>query len=206
MPTTSTAESVDAFLESCDFFTLDVADQIGLASAFDAIARFVAKHRRLVGRIEIPGMDSPLVITESTLAGTARKFLEAVREAGRIYRRIEAAKGADTVVIEVSMDETDKPQTPAELLVILAAVADEGIPAQTIAPRFTGRFNKGVDYVGSPERFAREFEDDLAVLAFAVREFGLPESLKLSVHSGSDKFSLYPQCTRYSAGTMPACI
>ena len=46
------------------------------------------------------------------------------------------------------MDETDSPQTPPELLVILAALADEGIPVQTIAPKFTGRFNKGVDYVG----------------------------------------------------------
>ena len=90
------------------------------------------------------------------------------------------------------MDETDEAQSPAELLVILAAVADEGIPAQTIAPRFTGRFNKGVDYQGDVERFAQEFREDLAVVAFAVRRFGLPENLKLSIHSGSDKFSLYP--------------
>jgi hypothetical protein len=89
------------------------------------------------------------------------------------------------------MDETDQPQTPLELFFILAAMADEGIPAQTMAPKFTGRFNKGVDYVGEVVRFEREFNDDLCVLAFAVREFGLPPSLKLSVHSGSDKFSLY---------------
>ncbi|MCK4282992.1 MAG: hypothetical protein KAX44_01650, partial [Candidatus Brocadiae bacterium] len=88
-------------------------------------------------------------------------------------------------------DETDQPQTPVEMLFILAAVADEGIPAQTIAPKFTGRFNKGVDYVGDVTLFAKEFEQDLAVIAFAVREFSLPENLKLSVHSGSDKFSIY---------------
>lgn len=46
------------------------------------------------------------------------------------------------------MDETDAPQTPVELLLILAAIADEGIPVQTLAPKFTGRFNKGVDYSG----------------------------------------------------------
>jgi hypothetical protein len=74
---------------------------------------------------------------------------------------------------------------------ILAAIADEGIPAQTIAPKFTGRFNKGVDYVGDVAGFAKEFEEDVAVVAFAVREFGLPEALKLSIHSGSDKFSIY---------------
>src|SRR3954451_2668185 len=90
------------------------------------------------------------------------------------------------------MDETDTPQTPPELLIILAAVAAEKIPAQTIAPKFTGRFNKGVDYVGDLPQFEKEFHDDLAVIAFATERYGLPADLKLSVHSGSDKFSLYP--------------
>ena len=71
-------------------------------------------------------------------------------------------------------------------------IADEKIPAQTIAPKFTGRFNKGVDYVGDAEQFAKEFEQDVLVIDFAVKEFGLPEDLKLSVHSGSDKFTIYP--------------
>jgi len=89
------------------------------------------------------------------------------------------------------MDETDSPQTPPELLIILAAIADEKIPIQTIAPKFTGRFNKGVDYVGDVKQFAKEFEDDLHVIAYAIEQYGLPKTLKLSVHSGSDKFSIY---------------
>ena len=89
------------------------------------------------------------------------------------------------------MDETDSPQTPPELLVILAALADEAVPLQTIAPKFTGRFNKGVDYIGDLARFEKEFNEDLAVIALAVRRYGLPPTLKLSVHSGSDKFSIY---------------
>ena len=89
------------------------------------------------------------------------------------------------------MDETDSPQTPVELLIILAAIADEKIPIQTIAPKFTGRFNKGVDYVGDVAQFESEFSDDLAAIAFAVKTYGLPANLKLSVHSGRDKFSIY---------------
>ena len=89
------------------------------------------------------------------------------------------------------MDETDSPQTPVELLIILAAIADEKIPIQTIAPKFTGRFNKGVDYVGDVAQFTKEFNEDLATIAFAVKTYGLPANLKLSVHSGSDKFSIY---------------
>jgi hypothetical protein len=94
------------------------------------------------------------------------------------------------------MDETDVPQTPPELLIILAALADEKIPLQTIAPKFTGRFNKGVDYAGDPAQFEREFNEDICVIAHAIKAYGLPETLKLSIHSGSDKFSIYPAIHR----------
>jgi hypothetical protein len=121
----------------------------------------------------------------------ANKFLAAVQEAGEIYRHIAGKKGEGQFITEVSMDETDSPQTPVELLIILAAIADEKIPIQTIAPKFTGRFNKGVDYVGDLEKFSQEFADDVAVIAYAIKQYGLPGNLKLSVHSGSDKFSIY---------------
>ena len=74
---------------------------------------------------------------------------------------------------------------------ILLGLAKENIKIQTIAPKFTGRFNKGIDYIGNVNDFIREFEDDICVIKFAVKEFSLPVNLKLSVHSGSDKFSLY---------------
>jgi len=184
-------KNVDAFLDSSDFFTLDVADCIGSPPSAEDLDRFVARHRARAWRIEVPGLDAPLAITEERIARTGRKFLAAVKEAGRIYRHIEKAKGADAFVTEVSMDETESPQTPIELFLILAALADEEVLAQTIAPRFSGRFNKGVDYAGDVGQFAREFQEDVAVLALARREFGLPGNLKLSVHSGSDKFSIY---------------
>ena len=72
------------------------------------------------------------------------------------------------------------------------AIAREKIPVQTIAPKFSGKFLKGIDYVGDIRTFEREFDADLAVVAHARQVFGLPASLKISVHTGSDKFSLYP--------------
>lgn len=120
------------------------------------------------------------------------KFLPAIKEAGKIYRYIASKKGADNFVTEVSMDEVDEAQTPEELRYILREIGKEGIPVQTIAPKFTGRFNKGVDYRGDLARFEQEFEQDLLVIEEAVREYGLPDNLKLSIHSGSDKFSIYP--------------
>lgn len=183
--------TVDAFLEASDFFTLDVADWIGAKAETEAVQQFVDRHAGLVGPLSIPGIARGLHVSGPMLAAAAEKFLAAVQEAGRIYRRIRQAKGEQPVVIEVSLDETDRPQTPLELLLIMAMVAEEGIPAQTIAPRFAGRFNKGVDYVGDVAEFGQQFEEDLAVLAFAVAQFGLPRDLKLSVHSGSDKFAIY---------------
>ena len=185
-------ETVDRFLEASDFYTLDVAAAIDRPAGAGEVAEFVARHPELLERLDLPGLATPLYITREAAVETANKYLFAVKEAARIYRRIESVKGAGRFIVEVSMDETDHPQTPSEMLVILTALADERVPLQTIAPKFTGRFNKGVDYVGDLEQFEAEFRADIAVIAHAVRHCALPGNLKLSVHSGSDKFGIYP--------------
>ena len=194
-------ETVDAFVECSDFFTIDVADSIGKAAPKQEIRAFAELHPELAGRLEIPGIDRPLETGGEGVLRAAWKYLFAVKEAGKIFRYIEGRKGTGNFIAEVSMDETDSPQTPPELLIILAAMADEKIPLQTIAPKFTGRFNKGVDYAGDLAQFEREFNDDLAVIAYSVKRYGLPRNLKLSVHSGSDKFSIYAPMRRALART-----
>jgi len=210
-------KTVDRFLDASDFFTIDVADSIGQPASDADIDAFVAAQSRFAVSVTIPGIDRPLEASPQRIAAIGRKYLAAVQEAGRIYRHIAAAKGlrrtvsasrihgriyrnvakgGGRFVAEVSMDETDQPQTPVDLLFILAALAAEKVPLATIAPKFTGRFNKGADYVGDVAQFEHEFADDIAVIAFAVREFGLPADLKLSVHSGSDKFSIYAPIRR----------
>jgi tagaturonate epimerase len=184
-------DTVDRYLAPCDFFTIDVADWIGQPAADSAVQAFAARHAELEGDLQIPGIERPLHITRDFFLATAAKYLRAIEEAGRIYRKIEEKKGKGRFITEVSMDETDAPQVPAELLIILTAIAGERIPIQTIAPKFTGRFNKGVDYVGDAGKFSEEFSSDIATIAYAVKNYGLPETLKLSVHSGSDKFSIY---------------
>ena len=185
-------ETVDRFIPCSDFFTIDVADSIGKPAAPGDVQAFVDRHPELIGTISLPGVSAPFTTTRSDVERVTAKYLLAVQDAGKIYRHIIAAKGEGNVIAEVSMDETDAPQTPVELLIILAALADEKIRLQTIAPKFTGRFNKGVDYVGDLIQFEKEFNDDLAVIAHAIQQYGLPANLKLSVHSGSDKFSIYP--------------
>ena len=184
-------KTVQRFLDPCDFFTLDVADMIGQAAKPEDAAAFVAAHAELIGTVAIPGIAIPFQTDKAFVEGVADKFLAAVQDAGQIYQFLIQNKGQGRFVPEISSDETDLPQTPVELLIILAMIADQKIPIQTIAPKFTGRFNKGVDYVGDVKQFAKEFEEDLAAIAFAIKKYGLPANLKLSVHSGSDKFSIY---------------
>lgn len=184
--------NVDRFIDASDFFTIDVADYIGKPADPKDVDAFVKDNARFIGSLAIPGIAEPFEVSEAQVRAIADRYLFAVQEAGRIYRHIVEKKGEGNFVTEVSMDEVNDPQTPVEILFILSALASQKVPAQTIAPKFTGRFNKGVDYRGDVKQFEKEFEEDLLVIDFAVKEFGLMDNLKLSIHSGSDKFSIYP--------------
>lgn len=183
--------NVDLFIDSCNFFTIDVADFIGKKATENQINTFIEKYGKFSGRLSIPYIKEPLSITKQDLRKIAETYLLAIKEAKKIYRRIEEQKGKGNFIVEISMDESEYPQTPIEVLFILAAIADENIPIQTFAPRFSGKFNKGIDYTGDIKQFAKEFEILLAIIQFSIKEFSLPDNLKLSIHSGSDKFSIY---------------
>ena len=184
--------NVDRFIDASDFFTIDVADYIGKTADNRSIVKFVESNLKYIGTLSIPGITEPFKVDRALLETLAGKYLFAAQQAGKIFRHIENRKGAGNFVTEISMDEVDYPQTPIEIFFILSALSQENIPVQTIAPKFTGRFNKGVEYVGDTVQFEKEFREDLLVIDFAIKEFGLPGGLKLSIHSGSDKFSIYP--------------
>jgi len=184
--------NVDNFLYHSDFFTIDVADFIGKKADQADIDGFLKTNERFIGKFKIDRLDQEFEITRDNLRKIAVKYLYAIKKAKEIYKYIETKKGKGNFVAEVSMDEVNDPQTPLELFFILSALAEENVPLQTIAPKFSGRFNKGVDYAGDLNRFSEEFHADLLVIDKAISEFDLPSNLKLSVHSGSDKFSIYP--------------
>jgi hypothetical protein len=184
--------NVDPYIEHSDFFTIDVADYISEPADPNKKNLFIELNHKYIGKLRIPGINDSYQITEDLLSEIADKYLYATEKAAEIYQHILGKKGEGKFIPEVSMDEVTEPQSPVELFFILGALAEEKLPLQTIAPKFTGRFNKGVDYEGDLRQFEQEFEEDLLVIDFAIKEFGLPGNLKLSVHSGSDKFSIYP--------------
>jgi tagaturonate epimerase len=185
--------NVGKFIDYADFFTIDVADYIGVEPVDEVkLKEMLNQLDSLVGQIVIPGLNQAIEITKDQLLAIVSKFLPAIDEAGKIYEHIRQLKGELPFITEVSMDEVDDAQSPVDMLVILKMIAETNIPINTIAPKFTGRFNKGVDYKGDILKFEQEFEADLLVIKYAIANFGLPSNLKISVHSGSDKFSIYP--------------
>jgi hypothetical protein len=185
-------DTVDRFIESSDFFTIDVVSYIGIRASDEEIAQFLSGVEKYTGELKIAGTKLLFKTSKKQIKQIAEKYLFAAKKAWDIYRKIEKVKGNGSFITEVSMDEVAQPQTPVELFFILRMLAGENLPVQTIAPKFSGRFNKGVDYSGDPLLFASEFESDLLVIDYAVKEFGLPGNLKMSIHSGSDKFAIYP--------------
>ena len=106
-------KNVDWFMDSSDFFTLDVADFTGKPAAKADVKKFLDKHKNLIGKkLSIPGIKTPLIVEKAEAEVIANKYLLAVQEAGKLYRYILKAKGEGNFIPEVSMDETDNPQSP----------------------------------------------------------------------------------------------
>ena len=186
-------DTVHQYLNHANFFTIDVAKYIGTKASNEQIDGFVKKISKKLGdNISVPGMNKEISLREDEIIQTARRYLFAIHKAAEIHAVIARHKKGQRVYIEISMDEVVNPQSPLELLLILVMIAEEGIPIDTIAPKFCGRFNKGIDYEGDINQFAAEFENDLCIINYIDKTFGLDKKPKLSVHTGSDKFSLYP--------------
>lgn len=198
-----TRDIVDPYITCSDFFTIDVAEYIGEKINTDEKESFIRQNTGLVGTMVIPGIEKEFQVTEQFLSDWADQYLRAIHQAREIFEYIQDRKEGPAV-FEISMDEVSTPQTPLELYFILKTAAEKGVKIHTIAPKFTGDFYKGVDYVGELDQFVKEFEQDMLVIAHAVKKYNLPDNLKLSIHSGSDKFSLYPYIhtllEKYGAG------
>ena len=184
--------NVDHFIDCCDFFTLDVAEFIGKSAPGALMSGFINANTQPRDSLHIPGIDNPLFIDKKGIERIASSFLFAIHQAAELYHYIESRKGKGNFIVEVSMDEVQEAQSPVDMYFILKELNRLKVPVDTIAPKFTGRFNKGVDYEGDLVQFENEFEQDMLVIRHAIQAFKMPEGLKLSVHSGSDKFSLYP--------------
>ncbi len=136
------------------------------------------------GRIALP---------REALVAAAARFGTAVVQIAAMYRHLVARAGAGTVEFEVAVDEIEHPTTAVDHVYLATELRRLGVRWQSLAPRFVGEFEKGIDYRGD----LRAFEADVATHAALARALG---PYKLSVHSGSDKFSVYPSVVRETRG------
>jgi hypothetical protein len=142
-------------------------------------------RRAYAGRSETLCGGLRLTIAESDALRAAVKYGRAVAHVTRMYRYLASTAGAGSFEVEVSVDETDSPTTVAEHFYVASELSRLGVRWVGLAPRFVGRFEKGVDYIGD----LGELKAALAGHAAVARTLG---PYKLSIHSGSDKFSVYP--------------
>ncbi len=179
-----TMANVDRFIDVSDFFTLDVASFIGRP----ADAKLKSDFLKRTPATGIPGFSEEEAIYDISLF--ADNYLTAIQEVKRLHEYIKSKKPSG--IIEISMDEVSMAQSPLDLYFILKELKLADIEPHTIAPKFTGLFPKGVDYEGDKEVFAHEFEQDVQILNLVSDRLEFNHDIKLSIHSGSDKFSIYP--------------
>lgn len=184
--------NVDSFIDNSDFFTIDIAQYIGQKSDQKYIQQFISSFSHYREDLILAGTEFEQKLNDADIKAVMEKYALAVKKASEIYHHIRKSR-KNGFIAEISLDEADNPQSPLELYVIMAALEAEDITFRTLAPRFSGRFNKGIDYKGDPKKFGREFRAVVMILDQAIDDFGLEEDLKVSIHSGSDKFSLYPE-------------
>ena len=195
-------EDIDAGLDAgFTFFTIDPGDHVDneahtagvevlqekvAALPWDALEDDESSmRRRYLGRRFDLADGTSLEFDEVSLLRAAAKYGKAIAHTTMMYRHLKDAAGSRPFELEVSVDETETPTTHLEHLFIVSEFRRLGVEWVSLAPRYIGRFEKGVDYIGDLDAF----EKDLAVHVAIMRTFG---PYKMSIHSGSDKFSIYP--------------
>jgi tagaturonate epimerase len=205
-----TAEDIDACVAAgYTFFTFDPGEYVddgaeavgasGLRAALNDLpwqdledAPADMRGRYLDSAFEAEGHE--VCFDDVSLVRAAVKYGAAVAHVARLYRHLQAAMG--DFEVEVSVDETESPTTHAQHVFIATELQRLGVRWVSLAPRYVGRFEKGVDYIGN----VADFEEDIEVHAAISRTVSPEGPYKLSLHSGSDKFSVYTAFARQTRG------
>jgi hypothetical protein len=207
-----TAQDVDACVAAgYSFFTFDPGEYVddgaetagasALRAALEDLpwqnledVQAALKRRDLDDTFEAEGHE--VSFDDLSLALAAVKYGAAVAHVARLYRHLQSAMGDKDFEVEVSVDETESPTTHAQHVYIATELGRLGLRWVSLPPRYVGRFEKGVDYIGD----VTEFEEDIEVHAAIARTVSPDGPYKLSLHSGSDKFSVYPAFVRQTRG------
>jgi len=148
-----------------------------LGTTYEALAKRYGSEPHMVGGIR-------LVFDEATLLRALAKYGRAIAHTHAVAAALAVRVGG-RFDLEMSVDETDTPTSVFEHFLVANELLSRELPVVSLAPRFVGKFQKGVDYMGDRDLFQSELKRHVAIM----RHF---DRYKLSVHTGSDKFSIYP--------------
>lgn len=201
-----TTDDIDSFAEAgFTFFTIDSGDYVDGSADVVEISELKLKLESLPWPdLETSWKDTlqrfskvidlgeaKITITEEKLMRAAVKYGRVISNTAHMYRHLHKVMKGGAFELEMSIDETDTETSVAEHLYIATEINRLGVKLISLAPRFAGSFEKGVDYIGS----LKEFEESFKLHAAIAKRLG---PYKLSLHSGSDKFSIYPIASKYA--------
>ena len=203
-------EQIEPFIRAgYTFFTIDPGDFVDDAAAADTAGTLKSKFSLIAESSKDPRfswetlrrryLDTPIQLGNLQLTYDELTLLRCVVKLGKAIQHIVTMNShiqKDThypFEIEISIDETDTPTTPHEHYFIVQELLHQHVNFVSLAPRFSGRFEKGVDFIGDLGQFTALLKQHCEIRDFF-------NSYKLSLHSGSDKFSLYPLFGQYTDG------
>ena len=205
-----TTADIDACLAAgYTFFTIDPGEHVDNSAETMALPDLRVAVNKLPSELQHPifslqnqsfDVEGHIIhFDEHAVLKAAVKYGGAIAHVATMYRHLMRVTGGQNCELEVSVDETELPTSHAEHIYIASELRRMGVQWVSLAPRYIGRFEKGVNYISPSGQLGdvTAFEADFAIHAAIARQFG---PYKLSLHSGSDKFSVYPVAVRQTHG------
>lgn len=184
-------------------FTIDPSDYINdkadglspgeLEKAFNGLFDSNSEKQDLTDMYLRRKLPLQISFSEEEIKREAIKYLPAVRRVIEMYQYLSKLRGKEKFDFEVSIDETDLPTSPRDHLFVIIQLVEHGVKITGLAPRFPGEFQKAIDYIGDIDKFTEELKQHVVI----ARQFG---NYKISIHSGSDKFSIFPAVAKITGG------
>lgn len=188
------------------FFTIDPSDHVRdevqnmpkeqVFAEYRKYTNIDSIEKHYLGRqYKIDGIDDPIVLEGEQFYRAVLTYLGAIEHLEKCWKLLVEKKGEGSFDFEASVDETDTATTPVAHIFIAEELRSRGVNLTSLALRFIGKFEKGIDYIGTPSLFEQQFSRHAAI----ARHLG---GYKLSIHSGSDKFSIYPIMAKHSGDNL----
>lgn len=184
-----TNDTYNFFVNSCNLFTFSVSDFLLKTASESKVQSFTTFVDSILVNFKSENIDS--AYTSKEVQAFIAKYLGAVEEIAKLYRNLLKDNKNDDFIIEVSLENIDKPLSVVETFFLLSAIAMEDIKLQIFTPKFSGDFLRSTDFNGNKSVFEKELDQNLLLITQMQNKYAIFNNLKLGISSICDKPSLY---------------